>query len=228
MKKSLGKRRQARKAQTVAMVRYVTPKASSNYQNIKVEINVPIWIYGTIGGDVYSLQQNSNTWHNYLLNSGVVANFPELRACMNTYMFYKVNGASIAFIKTYGNSSVNEIRQAPPIGFTVGPALSTTQTSTLSAVRVFDMDDTYRVQPLSDDKDIGSRYYKFKNMRSGTISTHPAGLGEWENTGYAPNLLFSIGYKENPENAADSSIRIGACIVTVYISFKRPSSVNNY
>lgn len=229
-KKSLGKRRQARqKAQVVTtMVRYTQPKASAFYGQTKVEVNVPIWIYGTLGGDTYSLLNNSDTWHQYLISPSVTwSSYPEFRNMMNNYMYYKVNGCSLGYVKTYGSSAVNEIRQAPPLAFNVGPALSTSQTNNLTKAKVFDMDDSYRVQPLSEEKDIGTKYYKFKNMRSG-FSTQVAGLGEWENTAYVPSVLFSLGAKENPENAADASIRIGAVIVTIYISFKKPVQANNY
>lgn len=230
-KKSLGRRRQQRpKGQVVTgMIKYVTPKASSMTALCKVEISVPLWIYGTIGGDVYSLAGNTNTWHTYVLNQGQsFTNLPELRSMLNSYMFYRVNGAFIAYVKSYGTSSVNEIRQAPPLAFNIGAAMSTSQTGQLTAARVFDMDDSYRVQPLSDDKDLNSRYYRFDNMRSGAPSTNQAGLGEWESTGTSPNVLFSLGYKEVPENAADVSIRIGAALVTVYISFKKPGQSGNY
>lgn len=230
-KKSLGTRKQGRqKAQIVtSMVRYVTPKASSLYSNIKVEATVPIWIYGTIGGDYYSLASNAQTWHTYVLSPSITfSNYPELRAMLNSYLFYKVNGAAVSYAKSYGASSVNEIRQAPPIAFNIGAAMSTNQTATLTPSRVFDMDDSYRVQPLSEDKDIGSRYYKFKNMRSGSPATYPAAVGEWESTATAPCVLFSFGFKEQPENAADASIRIGAALVTIYITFKKPGQANSY
>lgn len=231
MKKSLGRRRQQRKkAQIVtSMVRYVQPKANTMYQNLKVEISVPLWIYGTIGGDAYSLSGSSNTWHLYVLTQGqTYPVLPELRAALNSYLYYRVNGASIAYCKTYGSSSVNEIRQAPPLAFNIGPALSNTQTSNLVPAEVFDMDDSYRIQPLSDDKELNSRYYKFKNMRSGQPATYGAAVGEWENTAIAPTVLFSLGYKEAPENAADVSIRIGAALVTLYISFMKPAQANTY
>lgn len=229
MKKSLGKRRQ-RKQTVTTMVRYVTPKQSAMYTNIKVECSEPIWIYGNIGGqDAYSFSNTADTWHKYVLSPAITwANFPELRAMMNSYNFYKVNGASIAFVKSYGTSAVNEIRQAPPIAFNLSPALSNTQVGNLTKSRIFDMDDSYRVQPLSDDKEIGSRYYKFKNMRSGIVSTYPQGLGEWESTTYPPTVLLSIGSKDIPESAADTSIKIGAVIVNVYISFKKPCQSQSY
>lgn len=230
-KKSLGTRRQQRpKAQVVtSMVRYRQPKASTMYQNLKVEISVPLWIYGTLGGDTYSLSGSSNTWHLYILTQGqTYPVLPELRSALNSYLYYKVNGASIAYCKTYGSSSVNEIRQAPPLAFNIGPALSNTQTSNLVPAEVFDMDDSYRIQPLSDDKELNSRYYRFFNMRSGQPATYGAAVGEWENTAIQPTVLFSLGYKEVPENAADASIRIGAAIVTIYFTFMKPAQANTY
>lgn len=225
-RKSLGKRRAMRsKAQVVtSMVRYVQPKASTQYSTSKIEINVPVWIYATTGLDYYSFSPSLETWHIY----PTLTSSTELNKQLNSYIYYRMNGASIAFVKTYNANSTNEIRSAPPLAFNVGPPLSTSQVSNLTKGRIFDMDDSYRLQPLNDQKNIDSKYFKFMDMDSGNPSSYPQSLGRWQNTFSAPVILLSLGSKENPVNLGDANITIGTVLLTIYFSFKKAGQINNY
>lgn len=225
-KKSLGTRRQGKvKAQMVtSMVRYVQPRATSQSAVSKIEINVPVWIYATTGLDYYSFSPSLETWHIY----PTLTSSTELNKQLNSYIYYRLNGCSIAFVKTYNANSTNEIRSAPPLAFNVGPPLATSQVSNLTKGRIFDMDDSYRIQPLNDQKNIDSRYYKFTDMDSGHPASYPQSLGRWQNTFSAPVVLLSLGSKENPVNLGDANITIGTVLLTLYFSFKKAGQVNNY
>lgn len=203
-------------------------KIGGDVATLKVEISVPVYLYSAVGPSfAYSFSSTSVVLNSTIFTDTTYIGNEELRRMINSYLYCKVNGVAIKFVRSI-NAAINTIYQLPAIYANIVTGLSAGQRSNITRQAVAQADSSYEVQTLNTVAESPSKYYGFTEPFFSESDGLDNPVGMYCNSLHMPTIYLLLGSLDVPQQSdVTNSPKVGQFECIVYLSFTKRMVINN-